>query len=184
MTETPTGGFKHFWYQLRDDQGVPRQNEQVYIYESVIDGVHYPYPAATELNIYDEDNNPLTQPLTTSTQLTSAASAATSAGAFDFYVRDAMWPSGGYNWSDKIRIQWDHDGTDRYADRIPLWGDYYEVDETDTDTDINKAISNLLACIMNTHMNLNAAENLLSSSSSSSSISSSSSSISSSSSST
>jgi hypothetical protein len=184
MTETPTGGFKHFWYQLRDSEGVPRQNEQVYIYESVIDGVHYPYPAATELNIYDEDNNPLTQPLTTSTQLTSAASAAASAGAFDFYLRDAMWPSGGYNWSDKIRIQWDHDGTDRYADRIPLWGDYYEVDETDTDTDINKAISNLFACIINTHMNLNAANDLLSSSSSSSSISSSSSSISSSSSST
>lgn len=178
----PTSGSKHFWYQLRDEEGIPREGEQVYIYESVIHGRQapyapsaYPYPIENELYVFDEDGNPLTQPLTTSTATSSAASAAASAGSFEFYVRDAMSPSG-YSWADRIRIQWDHEGTDKYADRIMLWGDFYESDETDTDTDINKAINNIIACRINTHINLVAGDNLTSSSSSSVSSSSSSSS--------
>ena len=166
MTVTPTGGFKHLWYELRDDEGDLRINTPVYVYESVIDGIHYPYPASTEVNLYDSTNtSTLSQPVST-----------TSAGILDFYIRDEMWPSGGYAWADKIRLQWLHEGTDMYADRVPLWGDYYPVDETDTNTDINKAMSNLLTCQISTHISLELDDALSSSSSSSSSLSSSSSS--------
>jgi len=107
---------KHFWYTLRDDEGVPRGGEEVYVYEA---GTTNP------VNLYNRNGLPITNPVTTST-----GSSATS-GVFEFFIKDLMWnnesPSG-YAWNDRIKLQWQHvDGSTKYTDRIMTWGDYYPV---------------------------------------------------------
>jgi len=101
--------------------------------------------------------------MTTST----GTSAGVSAGIIDFFIRDEMWPSGGYEWDQRIALQWDHDGVTKTADRIMTWGDFHPIyDERfdpldfsqitppsgDDIDDKNKAISNSLACKLQSHI--------------------------------
>lgn len=166
------GALKHFWFTLRDDEGVPRGGELVNIYEA---------GTTTHVNIYDSTATSAANPITTST-----GSSATE-GVFEFYLKDEMWnnvsPSG-YPWDQKIDIEWDHDGVDKSADRIMTWGDYHPIYDvpfdpldfslitapTSADTDYNdknKAISNSIACKLEHHRGTNLGDYLSSSSSSS-----------------
>jgi len=146
---------KHFWYTLRNAAGEPREGELVYAYEA---------ESTTLLNLYDFRSRPIANPMTTST-----GTSGVSAGIFDFFLRDEMWPSGGYEWDQRIKLQWDHDGVNKSVDKIMTWGEYHPIyDEAfdpldfssitppssadDDYNDKNKAISNTLACKIQSHI--------------------------------
>jgi len=110
---------KHFWYTLRDTAGEPREGETVYAYEATSTASS---TVSTLLYLYDFRGRPIANPMTTST-----GTSGVSAGIIDFFLRDEMWPSGGYEWDQRIALQWDHDGVTKTADRIMTWGDYHPV---------------------------------------------------------
>jgi len=150
---------KHFWYTLRDTAGEPREGETVYAYEATSTASS---TVSTLLYLYDFRGRPIANPMTTST-----GTSGVSAGIIDFFLRDEMWPSGGYEWDQRIALQWDHDGVTKTADRIMTWGDYHPIYDEPFDPldfsqitppsgddidDKNKAISNSLACKLQSHI--------------------------------
>jgi len=116
---------KHFWYSLRDGEGIPMTGESVYIYK---------HGTSNELNIFDSTETQLSQPLTTDSE-----------GIFEFYVKDIY--SSGYLPSQKMTISWSVNS----IDNLDIFDKMYQVDETSTNIDENKLISNQLAYTWETH---------------------------------
>lgn len=167
---TERGFLNHIWYKLLDEEGVPVSGGNVYIYEAS--------NPTTQILIYESDGlTQITQPIVTS-----------STGIFDFFVHDdigvpsgiAPSASGHYPWETKYLISWSKDDKSGILSGDSLFGEYDQVDETDTNTRVNKALSNYLGWIIQDHVDFQfgTTQNCGSSSSSSSSTSISSSSMS------
>ena len=122
---------KHFWYSLRDEEGIPILGESVYIYKN---------GTTNELDIFNSAGTQLSQPLTTNTSYPS--------GAFDFYVKDIY--SSGYDASQKMTISWSTGS----VDNLDIFTNLYIVDETDTNTNPNKLVSNQMTYNWETHRSL------------------------------
>jgi len=116
---------KHFWYSLKDEDGEPIPSQSVYIYKN---------GTTDELTIFNSSGIQLSQPLTTDSD-----------GIFEFYVKDE-WSSG-YTASQKMTIDWG-DGS---IDNLDIFENIYSVDETSTNTDKNKLVSNQQAYNWETH---------------------------------
>ena len=114
---------KHFWYSLKNEEGVPIIGQPVYIYK---------HGTTDELDIFNSAEVSASQPLTTSSVEPS--------GVFEFYVKDIY--SSGYSASQKMTINWGLGS----IDNLDIFDKIYPVDETDSiDTDKNKLISNNFA---------------------------------------
>jgi hypothetical protein len=109
------GDLRHVWYTLLDKYGEPIPGASVYTYKT---GTLVP------LFMWDYTGwNVINPPLTT-----------TSAGIFDFFVRDDVWvnddtslvPSdtGGYPWKQDFKIVWSDVTRNGVVDDIPLWGKF------------------------------------------------------------
>ena len=160
-----TRGFlNHIWYKLLDEEGIPLPSASVWIY-------WYRNPV-TELNLFDENEDAITQPLTTDAN-----------GVLEFYVKDFIKsPTEGYHWDTQYIISWMKDDKSGLIQGDHLWGNFDSANLSGSDGTLNKTISNFLGWTINTHADFKfgSTQRCGSSSSSSSSTSSSSSSLSSS----
>jgi hypothetical protein len=160
-----TRGFlNHIWYKLLDEEGIPLPSASVWIY-------WYRNPI-TELNLFDENEDAITQPLLTDSN-----------GILEFYVKDHIKsPTQGYHWDTQFIISWMKDDKSGIIRGDHLWGNFDSANLSGSDGTLNKTISNFLGWTINTHADFQfgSTQRCGSSSSSSSSTSSSSSSLSSS----
>jgi len=122
---------KHFWYSLRDDEGIPISGQQVYIYK---------HGTTDELDIFNSIETQISQPLITTSTSPS--------GIFDFYIKDIH--SSGYLASQKMTIDWSLGS----VDNLDIFDKIYPVNETDTDSDKDKSTSNQLAYNLEIHKEL------------------------------
>ena len=109
---------KHFWYNLLDKYGAPVSAGLVYIYEA---------ESTTEINVYNEEETKVSQPLSTDSD-----------GIFEFYIRkdettDSTALSGSYTADVKMKLTWsaspDISGT---VDNIEIFPQIYPVDDSIT----------------------------------------------------
>ena len=153
------GFLQHICYKLLDEFGIPISNASVWIYD-------FANPT-TQLYIFDENLNLITQPLLT-----------TSGGVIDFYVKDHIMSSTeGYTWNTQYIISWSKNDKSGIIKGDHLFGEFESVNINKTGRRLNKAISNFQGWTINNHVNFSFGSEYrcgLSSSSSSSSLSSSS----------
>ena len=126
----------HYWQSVINDEGVPIVGASIYV-----------YLAGTNTPIYiyrDEIANDFTNVVP---QVTTDEN-----GRFEFWIGDGT-ETYGYEITQKFRIRWEHPsinpGEIDFEDIFPL---VFPVDETSTDAQKNKCISNLLANQWNTHI--------------------------------
>jgi len=127
------GFLNHIWYKLLDEEGVPLDSASVWLYK---------YGTTDELIVFDENENYLSQPLTTN-----------SLGVLEFYVKDHIRPptSGSYYWDDQYIISWLKDDKSGIIRGDKLFGEYESVDETGSLDIRNKAVSDYLGWLWESH---------------------------------
>jgi hypothetical protein len=129
------GFLQHIWYKLLDQTGVPINGASVWLYE-------YDNPT-TQLNVFDENLDPITQPLLT-----------TSGGVLDFYVKDEFRSSTeGYVWDKQYIISWSKDDKSGIIRGDHLFGEFKPVNLSGSSTRRNKTISNYQGWSIENHMN-------------------------------
>ena len=128
------GFINHIWYKLLTEEGVPISGASIWLYE-------YDNPT-TQLRIFDENNDTLSQPLISNTQ-----------GVFDFYVRDNInSKSTGYQWDQQFIISWSKDDKSGIIRGDHLFGEYESVNASGNLARLNKAMSNYYGWMFNTHV--------------------------------
>ena len=129
------GFLNHIWFKLLSEEGVPVPSAAITVLSLNLQPI----------TLFDSTGvSGSTDPIYTDTQ-----------GIFDFYVKDDIGnPSGGYPWNTRYVISW-NDGVDKSGliNAGKLFGDYEQVDETDTNSRINKAMSNWLGFEIEEHVN-------------------------------
>lgn len=125
----------HYWQFLIDETGAPIPNAEVSIYLAGTD---------TPLYIYRDEIGG--SPSNETPQVITNAE-----GFFQFWVADAS-EINGYEPNTKMKIAWERTGIAQgYIDFIDIFVSTIPVDETDTSVIKNKALSNYLANLWETH---------------------------------
>ena len=127
-----TRGFlNHIWYKLLDEEGIPMPSASVWLY-------WYRNPV-TPLNVFDENENALVQPLSTDSN-----------GVLEFYVKDII--KSGYRWDTQFIISWAKDDKSGIIRGDHLWGNFDTANISGSDGTLNKTISNFIGWTINNHV--------------------------------
>jgi hypothetical protein len=147
-----TRGFlNHIWYKLRNEEGIPIPSASVWLYE-------YGNPT-TELYLFDENGDALTQPISTDSD-----------GVMEFYVKDHIRSSVyGYTWDTQFIISWSKDDKSGLIRGEHLFGEFESADLNGHLGRLNKAISNFVGWNIDNHVDFDMGSTVRCGSSSSSS---------------
>jgi hypothetical protein len=140
----------HYWQYIVDEEGTPLDNVEIRFYLSDGTGI-----GSVEASIY---RNPSTGAITT----TSKADLKTNAdGFFEFWVGDEHEVEGGYEYSQKFRLEWYKAGiVGGSIDPVDVYPPLPPVDETASGQTVgeaekkNKLISNALAYKWSNHIDI------------------------------
>jgi hypothetical protein len=138
----------HFWQYIVDEEGTPLDNVEIYFYLT---------GTSTPANIF---LNPTTGAVT-QTGVGSVTVYTDENGFFQFWVGDKWELEGGYEFSQKFRLEWVKAGIiNGFIDPVDIFPPLDEVDETVSGQTAgekekkNKLISNALAYKWNNHVDL------------------------------
>jgi len=120
------------WLYLKDEEGVPLEDANMHLY---LTGTE------TDATIFSDSVGTL---LDQSTWTTGTS------GFFDFYIGNEWSPSG-YDASQYFDLAWSKSSRSGMIEGIQLFPFLYSVDETDTEDDKNKLLSNQLAYKFDQH---------------------------------
>ena len=132
------GYINHIWYKLLDEEGIPVSGASIYLYEYI--------NSITQLNIYDENENSITQPIFTDSN-----------GVFEFYIKDHIRANSeggyGYTWDTQYIISWSKDDKGGIIKGDHLFGEFESVNTSGNSKRLNRAISNYIGWTIETHAN-------------------------------
>jgi len=129
------GFFNHIWYKLLDEEGVPLPSASVWLYE-------YSNPA-TQLVIFDENEDQIVQPLVTNNN-----------GVFEFYVKDNIKsPTDGYVWDTQYIISWSKEDKSGIIRGDHLFGEFESASLSGNLVRLNRTVSNFFGWTLRNHLN-------------------------------
>ena len=129
---------KHIWYYLKDEEGEPIEGAGINLYLTGTPAEATVYESRTASAAYDQSNI-----------------LSDDDGYFEFYIGDQFeeLPLIGYNPNQFFDLVWDSPGDfDGMVNGIQIFDLVYRVDETDTDAEKNKMVSNALAFSWDRHV--------------------------------
>lgn len=133
------GFLNHIWLKLLDEEGVPISGATIYLYEYVNGSL------GSQLNICDSVGVSASQPIFTDYN-----------GVFEFYVKDHIRANSeggyGYPWDTQYVISWSKDDKSGVLTGDHLFGEFESVVTSGSNTSMNKAISNYIGWVLQTHV--------------------------------
>ena len=138
----------HYWQFLVDETGVPIEDAEIYVYLAGVNSSANIFSSQTSTTVINSvpsghiDYDILTLIKTNSN------------GYFSFWIEDEWGTVAPYTTSQLFKVSWYKVGTvDAFIDNITVFPTIiHPVDETDTDTTLDKLVSNNLAKSWNDHI--------------------------------